>query len=182
MMSLSLLLQEQCATDHFQINIAFLFYSIIILCRRFFVIRSAFSLLPLNCNLIKEICLILKPKRVPKQIKFWIPCLQSFMLGVCSRTLYCNRCSAPASILSICILFCQSRSIYESHRFLSGTVCICIYIHTYVDICRYRCMCLNLLKILIVYFIVLREIYTKFQGLFRSYPVPYSYFPNNSSH
>lgn len=140
-MSSSLLLQEQYATDHFQINIAFLFYSIIILCRRFFVLCSAFSVLPLNCNLIQEICLILKPKRVPKQIMFWIPWLQSFMLGVCSRTLYCSKCSAPTSILSSCILFCQTRSLYEwdSHRFLSGTACMGVYIHTYVDICRYRC-------------------------------------------
>lgn len=59
----------------------------------------------------------------------------------------------------------------------------------YVPISIYTCMqifadtdmCLYILKILIDYFIILREIYTKFQGLPRSYHVPYSFFVNNGS-
>lgn len=144
MLSLSLILQEQCATEHYQINIAFLLYSIIIICRVFSVICGAFSVLLLIYNLLQEIHLILQPEGVTEPNRFWIPYLQWFMSGVCSTTLYCSRYSTPTSILSSCNFFCQSSFLYKlgSFRFLSDMcvyvpIYICMLIGTDIDLCVY---------------------------------------------
>lgn len=171
MLSLSLVLQEQHATKHFQINITFLCDIIILYRRVFFLICSAFFVLPLKYNLLQEIPLILQPKGVPKPVRFWSSCLQWFI----SRTLYCIRYST----LTSCSFFCQSRSFYKSDSFmlLSDIVLIYVSIYICIEICIDVFICTK-----IKVWLLRETLYSKFQCLFRYNHVPSSFFPSNNAY